>query len=199
MPKKSEEEPPEQYTAGSWERLMAIIAAVVVIFFAIYLIIRNEPFADPNLAALARKLLSFAMAVLGATIPGLLKIGLSMKGLSVRAAGALVFFVLTFNAAPHILERSAKENSTIRIVSVAFGAGSHWLDYTNRFAAECDDKNQCAPTLVLNPNDGRFPESARALNKVVIIKYSCNKGGVKASETEVAENGPVTTYIICGN
>lgn len=193
------EEPPEKYTPGRWERLTAIITAVVVIIFAIYLITRNEPFADPNLAALARKLLSFAMAVLGATIPGFLKIGLSIRGLSVRASGALVLFVLTFAFTPLILEQSAKGSSMITIVSAEFGAGSNWLDYTNHIAAECGDKNQCAPTLVLNPSDGRFPESDRALNKALIIKYSCGQGDVQSSRMDVAEEAPVTIQIICDN
>ena len=195
----TEEEPPEQYTPGRWEQLTAIITAVFVIFFAIYLIIRNEPFADQYLAALARNLLSFAMAVLGATIPGFLKIGLSIKGLSVRAAAALVLFVLAFAFTPHILERFARGSSTINIVSAEFGAGTLWLDYTNHIAAECDDKNQCAPKLVLDPSDSRFPEIVRALNKALIIKYSCDQGDVQSSRMDVAEEGPVSIQIICDN
>lgn len=195
----TEEGPPEQYTPGRWERLTAMNTAAVAIFSVVYLVIRNEPFADPYLAALARKLLFFAAAVLGATIPGFLKIGLSIRGLSVRAAGALVLFVLAFAFTPHILGPTATASFMIIVDSVEFGAGSHWFDYTDQIAAECDDKNRCAPTLVLNPSDRRFPESVGALNKALIIKYSCDKGGAQNLRIDVAEEGPVPIQIICDN
>lgn len=195
----TEEEQPEKYTPGGWERITAIITAVFVIVCVSYLVIRNEPFADQYLATLARTLLSFAMAVLGVTTPGFLNIGLNIKGLSVRAAGALVIFALTFAFMPRLLELSAKGSAMIDIVSAEFGAATIWLDYTDQIAAECDDKNQCAPTLVLNPSDSRFPEFARALNKALIIKHSCDQGDVQSSRMNVAEEGPITIQIICDN
>ena len=40
----------------------------------LYLVVRNEPFRDPNLVVIARTILSLSIAVLGATVPGFLNI-----------------------------------------------------------------------------------------------------------------------------
>jgi hypothetical protein len=65
-------------------------------------VIRNQPFADPNIASLARILISLAIAVLGATIPGFLQVDWSVRGLSIRAAGALALFVITYFFTPKL-------------------------------------------------------------------------------------------------
>jgi hypothetical protein len=69
----------------------------------VYLVIRNEPFADPNLVVAARILLSLAVATLGATVPGFLQIGWNRAGLAMRAGGALGLFVLTYWLTPTVL------------------------------------------------------------------------------------------------
>lgn len=86
------------------ERVIAIGIALVVVGLIVYLIIRNEPIADPDLVVPLRILLSFAMAVLGATIPGFLNLSWKAGGLTVRAAGALALFVFTFWATPQVLK-----------------------------------------------------------------------------------------------
>jgi hypothetical protein len=91
------------YTPSWFEKLVAYFAAATVVGGSLYLIIRNEPFADQNLVVLARTILSFSMAVLGATIPGFLKLSWKGGGLLVRAGGALALFVLTFTYTPNVL------------------------------------------------------------------------------------------------
>jgi hypothetical protein len=60
-----------------------------------FLVVRNEHL-EPNVSAMVRIVLSFAIAVLGGTIPGFLKVDWSARGLLIRAGGALALFVLTF-------------------------------------------------------------------------------------------------------
>jgi len=99
------------YRQSALERLVAMITAVAIIALAGYLIVRNEPFADSNLVVVTRIILSLAVAVLGATIPGFLNIGWSGKGVVVRAGGALALFVLTLWLTPTVLP--ALKDSTI--------------------------------------------------------------------------------------
>jgi len=68
-----------------------------------FLVVRNQPFHDPNLVVLIRTVLSTAVAVLGATIPGFLHIDLAARGVAIRAGGALALFVLTFFFSPGVL------------------------------------------------------------------------------------------------
>src|SRR5439155_23787790 len=55
--------------------------------------------------------LSFAVALLGATIPGFLQIGFQGGGLAVRAGGALALFFLTFFYTPKVLHNVAPTTS----------------------------------------------------------------------------------------
>jgi hypothetical protein len=100
-----------RYKQNAAERFVAIFVAVAIIALAGYLIVRNEPFADPNLVVVTRVILSLAVAVLGATIPGFLNIGWNVKGVVVRAGGALALFLLTFWFTPGVLP--ALKDSTI--------------------------------------------------------------------------------------
>src|SRR3954462_3971714 len=79
-----------------FDRIAATCAALVIVGLAVFLLIRNEEITDPRLFFLLRVVLSFSTATLGATIPGLLEIGWSGRGLAIRAGGALALFVLTF-------------------------------------------------------------------------------------------------------
>ncbi|MCY4515572.1 MAG: hypothetical protein OXC69_10665 [Candidatus Tectomicrobia bacterium] len=89
--------------SSRFEKKTAYMTALAVVGASLYLIVRNEPFEDPNLVVLARTILSFAMAVLGATIPGFLSIAWTGGGLAIRAGGALALFVLTFFVTPTVL------------------------------------------------------------------------------------------------
>jgi hypothetical protein len=84
------------------DRIAATCAALVIVGLAVFLLIRNQPIADPRLFFVLRVVLSFSAATLGASIPGFLNVGWSGGGLAVRAGGALALFVLTFVYTPNL-------------------------------------------------------------------------------------------------
>jgi hypothetical protein len=86
-----------------FERIAATLAALVIVGLAVFLLVRNEPLADPRLFFVLRVVVSFGAATLGATIPGFLDISWSGKGLGLRAGGALALFVLTFAYTPDLV------------------------------------------------------------------------------------------------
>src|SRR5882762_9860069 len=88
---------------NTWERVTAAIAAATILLLVVFLVIRNQPFNDPNLVVLTRIVLSLAIAVFGATVPGFLNVDWSLNGMVVRAGGALALFVLSFIATPHVI------------------------------------------------------------------------------------------------
>ena len=90
-----------------WEQIASIIAAAVVLFLVVFLVIRNKPFADPNLVILTRIILGLAVSVFGATVPGFLNVGWSLKGLTVRAGGALALCVLSLVVTPQVVQTSS--------------------------------------------------------------------------------------------
>ena len=73
-----------------FDRIAATVAALVIIGLAVFLLIRNQPIADPRLFFVLRVVISFSAAMLGATIPGFLDLRWSGSGLVVRAGGAKV-------------------------------------------------------------------------------------------------------------
>src|SRR5271166_3233362 len=97
-----------------FDRIAATLAALVVVGLAVFLLVRNQPIADPKLFFVLRVVLSFSAATLGATIPGFLDIRWSGSGLAIRAGGALALFVLTFVYTPDVLtEQGGKPQTTI--------------------------------------------------------------------------------------
>jgi hypothetical protein len=91
------------YLQPPWERVAAVLAAALILGLVAFLVVRNEPFADPNLVVLVRTILSLAVAVLGGTIPGFLRVGWTVRGAVVRAGGALALFALTFLFTPQVM------------------------------------------------------------------------------------------------
>jgi hypothetical protein len=91
-----------------FDRIAATCAALVVVGLAVFLLIRNQPIADPKLFFVLRVVLSFSAATLGATIPGFLNVGWSRGGLVVRAGGALALFVLTFLYTPDLVTQQGQ-------------------------------------------------------------------------------------------
>lgn len=77
--------------------------ASIVLAVVLYLILRGEPLKSENYYQWTRILISFSIAVLGATIPGFLNVAWKGAGLSIRAAGALGLFVVTFFGSPKVL------------------------------------------------------------------------------------------------
>ncbi|MDM0117533.1 hypothetical protein QTI66_36075 [Variovorax sp. J22R133] len=86
----------------SVERMTGLLTAVGVVAVVLYLVIRNQPIADNRLVELLRIILSVAMGVLGATIPGFLHVEYKIGGLAIRAAGALALVVLTYFYTPKV-------------------------------------------------------------------------------------------------
>jgi heme A synthase len=86
-----------------FDRIAATIAGLVIIGLAVFLLVRNEPVADPRLFFVLRLVVSFAAAILGAAIPGFLDLSWKGGGMVVRAGGALALFVLTFVYTPDLV------------------------------------------------------------------------------------------------
>jgi len=78
----------------------------------VFLLVRNEPIADPHLFFGLRLLLSLGAATLGASIPGFLNVGWSGGGFAVRAGGALALFVLTFVYTPDLVKDEGASSGT---------------------------------------------------------------------------------------
>jgi len=79
----------------NFERRVATMVGLAVVVFVMAIVWRNEPIVDQNLAVLIRIVLSLAMGILGATVPGFVNLTWRGAGLGVRAGGALALFVLT--------------------------------------------------------------------------------------------------------
>ena len=77
----------------------------MIVGLVVFLLVRNEEIADPRLFFALRLVVSFGVAVLGATIPGFLAVGWTGSGLTIRAGGALALFVLTYVYTPDLVTR----------------------------------------------------------------------------------------------
>src|ERR1051325_1193642 len=87
-----------------WERVTAVIAAGVGVGLIAYVIIRNEPFRDLNIVVLFRGLVCMSLAVFAATVPGFLNVSVdTVKGMGIRAGGALAVFVLSLMYTPSVI------------------------------------------------------------------------------------------------
>ena len=104
---------PVQPTGTQFDRIAATSAALVVVALAVFLLVRDEPIADARLFFVLRIVLSFSTSTLGATIPGLLNIRWSGRGLVLRAGGALALFVLTYVYTPDLVPEQAGSNSEV--------------------------------------------------------------------------------------
>lgn len=93
---------PRRQTAPQFDRVAATCAALVIVGLVVFLLVRNQEIADPRLFFALRLVLSFGVAVLGATIPGFLNVGWTGGGLTVRAGGALALFALTYLYTPDL-------------------------------------------------------------------------------------------------
>jgi hypothetical protein len=97
-----------------FDRIAATCAALVIVGLAVFLLIRNQPIADPRLFLVLRVVVSFSAATLGATIPGFLELGWRGRGLAMRSGGALALFVLTFVYTPDLVTERGELGPQIR-------------------------------------------------------------------------------------
>jgi hypothetical protein len=115
MPRKRTTPVPQgsnAYKPALWEKLVVYITAVFIIGLVSWIVIRNQPFADPNIVVVLRVILSLAAASLGATIPGFLHISWERFGIGIRAGGALALFVLTYLLSPAVIPPQGPPKST---------------------------------------------------------------------------------------
>jgi hypothetical protein len=110
-------------TGLQFDRVAATVAALVVVGLAVFLLVRNQPIADPKLFFVLRVVMSFSAAALGATIPGFLDLSWSGSGLAIRTGGALALFVLTFVYTPDVLA----DQRTQTTISAPGGVASQWI------------------------------------------------------------------------
>jgi hypothetical protein len=87
-----------------FDRTAATVSALVIVGLAVFLLIRNQPIADPRLFFMLRVVLSLSAAILGASVPGFLNLKWSGGGWALRAGGALALFVLTFVYTPDLVK-----------------------------------------------------------------------------------------------
>lgn len=109
------------------ERLAACAAAGVVLLLIVYLVIRNEPFKDPNLVALTRIILSLSIAVFGATVPGFLNIDWNVSGVAIRAGGAMALFVLSYLFTPNVIIPKPDPDDSAWVVHYNQGTNAYTL------------------------------------------------------------------------
>lgn len=109
-----------------FDRIVATCAALVVVGLAVFLLVRNQEIADARLFLVLRVVLSFSIAVLGATIPGFLEVGWKGRGLAIRAGGALALFVLTFLYTPDLVAKQSHDGQTM--ISAPGGVGAVSID-----------------------------------------------------------------------
>lgn len=96
-----------------WERLVAVSAAALVVVVVLVLAIRNQPIVDKNVVVLLRIVISIAIAIFGATVPGFLDVSWHGSGLGIRAGGALALFVLTIMWTPVVLNNDVGPSPVI--------------------------------------------------------------------------------------
>jgi tetratricopeptide (TPR) repeat protein len=114
-----------------FERRLSLFTAVFIVILIGFLVVRNEPFTDPNLVVLARIILALAVGVLGATIPGFLQLTYNFAGFAIRAAGALALFVIAFFGTPHV--------ESLHLVDT--------LELQNQITKHLSDPNNCQTAL----------------------------------------------------
>jgi hypothetical protein len=93
----------DRYKPGLWERVVATTCAMAILVVVFIVVLRKEPFADQNQVVLLRTILSLAVGIIGAVVPGFLQVDLSRKGVAIRAGGALALFVITYFFSPRVL------------------------------------------------------------------------------------------------
>ena len=86
------------------EKWVGLIAAMLVFALIAFVVIRNAPFADPNIVVLLRVVVAIAAGIFGGTIPGLLEVEWNLRGFIGRGTGALVLAVGTYCITPTVLK-----------------------------------------------------------------------------------------------
>lgn len=97
--KDSGEDSMAHHTVSTWEKVVVMGSMAIFFILLCFLLIRNSP-VEPSLMVALRLIMSLLVAVFGATVPGYINLGFTVKGLTVRAVGAVALFVLTYVYTP---------------------------------------------------------------------------------------------------
>ncbi len=170
----------DSYKPASWEKITFVIVSISIIITALFITIRNEPFADSNLVVIFRIMLSVAAAALGATIPGFLYVDLKSKGILIRAGGALALFVLTYLLTPSVIPQvtTIKQKFNISALSMS-GNKLRDVDFYDdasclkKIDAPFSDESQSYTMMVNVAVGGEKILSAKKIN------YKCTSFEVK--------------------
>jgi hypothetical protein len=90
------------------DKIAAYSGISIVLCLVAFLLIRNAPFADPNLVIVLRVVLAVAAGVVGATLPGQFSLSWKGQGLALRATGALGFSIAMLLFSPKVVETAAR-------------------------------------------------------------------------------------------
>jgi hypothetical protein len=96
-------EPTSNPGAAVWEKIVAFAMAAVVLLAVLVVVLRNEPFKDPNIVLVFRIVIAAAMGVFVMVVPGFLHVEWKGRGLVIRAGGAIAAFVLCLVFTPKVL------------------------------------------------------------------------------------------------
>jgi hypothetical protein len=108
----------DHHYSALWEKILAATVASLIFALVGWLVIRNQPFADPNLVVGFRIVLSVAAAILGATIPGFLHLDWKGRGLAIRSGGALALFVLSYIWSPNVIQSPPSTHNQLYLIRV---------------------------------------------------------------------------------
>ncbi len=85
-----------------FERRVSLVVGSMIVCTVLILALRNQPINDPNVVVLLRIVVAVAVGIVGATIPGFLRIKRDGHGWSIRAGGALILAVLSMVITPKV-------------------------------------------------------------------------------------------------
>lgn len=101
----------KEYKPALWEKITAYGLGGLVVVVGLVIILRGVELSPQNFILL-RIMLSFALAVVGAVIPGFLHVGLTWKGVVIRAFGACALFVITYFFTPAVIPAEGGKNGS---------------------------------------------------------------------------------------
>ena len=153
----------------TFDRIATTIAALVIVGLMVFLLVRNEPIADPRLFFGLRLILSLSAAILGASIPGFLNVRWSGGGLAVRAGGALALFVFTFVFTPDLVTDQSRKTGSITTegpqspvvqatqgnVQINFGTSPGTPDAAPAGAQSAQSQAPCSPVVTAHKETSR--------------------------------------------
>ena len=99
------------YRVERAEKVVVFVCLLWTFGLVTYLVVRNEPFTDPNITLFVKAMLAGVLSVLAALVPGYLHVSWHFGGFAVRAGGAIGVFVLIWFGSPEVLPSVATASS----------------------------------------------------------------------------------------